>query len=273
MPTPRRPTSTGSRTLRLATALLLLASGITAAAFPVRAAPLAAVRERGALNVCAHPDALPYSSQDRALPGFQLELAEAVAQRLGLRLHVDWIVFTRHARRVDCDATMGSIVKLDDDANPGRGPRLTKPYLGTGYVLVVPAGSSVHRLEDVKTGKIGVEHTSWPHYVLDTRKIAVASYGSALDMLDALTKREVPAGLVPEAYAGWYIKLNPGTVKIADGYTPERDFQWNVAVALRNADNALVDAVNQVLDGLVADGTVASIFGRYGIPYHPPVTR
>ena len=49
--------------------------------------------------------------------------------------------------------------------------------------------------------------------------------------------------------------------------------QWNVAVALRNADNALVDAVNQVLDGLVADGTVATIFGRYGIPYPPPVTR
>jgi polar amino acid transport system substrate-binding protein len=240
---------------------------------PVDAASLAAVRERGALNVCAHPDALPYSSQDRTLPGFQLELAEAIAKRLGLKLHVDWIVFTRHARRLDCDATMGSIVKLDaDNGAPARGPRLTRPYTATGYVLVVPARSSAQRLEDVK-GKVGVEHTSWPHYVLDTRKIPLASYGGPFDLLDAVSSGEVPAGIVSAAYAGWYIKLNPGTVKLVNGYVPEPDFQWNVAIALRNADAPLVDAVNQALDAVIADGTVAAVFARYGFPYRPPIAR
>jgi polar amino acid transport system substrate-binding protein len=263
----------GPRALRIAIALAVLVTWTPAAPPRLDAATLAGVRERGAFNVCAHPDALPYSSQGQPLPGFQLELAEAIARRLGVKLHVDWIVFTRHARRLDCDATMGSIVKLDGDGDRAtRGPRLTKPYIGTGYVLVVPPQSSVHRLEDVK-GKIGVEHTSWPHYVLDTRKIPVASYGSPFDLLDALTRGEVPAGIVSAAHAGWYIKLNPGAVKFADAYVPEADFQWNVAVALRDADVALVDAVNQALDGLIADGTVAGIFARYGIPYRPPITR
>jgi polar amino acid transport system substrate-binding protein len=240
---------------------------------PVDAASLAAVRERGALNVCAHPDALPYSSQDRTLPGFQLELADAIAKRMGLKLHVDWIVFTRHARRLDCDATMGSIVKLDaDNGAPARGPRLTRPYTATGYVLVVPARSSTQRLEDVK-GKIGVEHTSWPHYVLDTRKIPLASYGGPFDLLDAVSSGEVPAGIVSAAYAGWYVKLNPGTVKLANGFVPEPDFQWNVAIALRNADGPLVDAVNQALDAVIADGTAAAVFARYGFPYRPPIAR
>ncbi|HEY3067164.1 MAG TPA: transporter substrate-binding domain-containing protein [Methylomirabilota bacterium] len=258
-------------------ALLVAIAGLLGTALAVvtraEAASLAGVRERGALNVCAHPDALPYSSQDRTIPGFQLELAEAIAKRLGVKLHVDWIVFTRHARRLDCDATMGSIVKLDaDDGAPTRGPRLTKPYTATGYVLVVPARSSAQRFEDVK-GKIGVEHTSWPHYVLDTRKVPLASYGGPFDLLDAVTNGEVPAGIVSAAYAGWYIKLNPGTVKMANGYVPDRDFQWNVAIALRNADAALVDAVNQALDALTADGTVATIFARYGFPYRAPIAR
>jgi polar amino acid transport system substrate-binding protein len=263
----------GWRPLRVAIVVAVLLSWTSAAPPPMDAATLAGVRERGALKVCAHPDALPYSSQDPTLPGFQLELADAVAKRLGVKLHVDWIVFTRHARRVDCDATMGSIVKLDADGGaPRRGPQLTKPYTGTGYVLIVPAQSSAHQLEDVK-GKIGVEHTSWPHYVLDTRKIPLASFGGPFDLLDAVAKGEVPAGIVSAAYAGWYIKLNPGALKMADGFVPEPDFQWNVAVALRNADVALVEAVNQALDSLIADGTVAGIFARYGIPYRPPIAR
>lgn len=235
------------------------------------AAPLESVRERGMFGVCAHPDALPYSSQDRTTPGFQIEIAEAIAKQLGVRLHVDWIVFTRHARRLDCDATIGSIVKADADTGPRRGPRLTKPYVESGYVLVVPAKSaSIERLEDVK-GKIAVEHTSWPHYVLDKRNIPVSTYGSPFDVLDAVTKGQAAAGLVSDAYAGWYLKLQPGTIKISETYVPERDFRWNVAVALRNADTPLVDAVNRALDTLIADQTIPKIFERYGIKYRPPI--
>jgi len=249
----------------------IVAVALASAAASADAAPLEAVRERGTFGICAHPDALPYSSQERTTPGFQIEIAEAIAKQLGVRLHVEWIVFTRHARRTDCDATIGSIVKADD-GGPRRGPRLTKPYVASGYVLVVPAkAASVERLEDVK-GKIAVEHTSWPHYVLDKRKIPVSTYGSPFDVLDAVTKGQAAAGLVSDAYAGWYLKLQPGTIKISETYVPERDFRWNVAVALRNADTPLVDAVNRALDTLIADQTIPKIFARYGITYRPPMT-
>jgi polar amino acid transport system substrate-binding protein len=248
----------------------IVAIALVSAIASADAAPLESVRERGMFGICAHPDALPYSSQDRTTPGFQIEIAEAIAKQLGVRLHVDWIVFTRHARRTDCDATIGSIVKADD-GGPRRGPRLTKPYVTSGYVLVVPAkAASVERLEDVK-GKIAVEHTSWPHYVLDQRKIPVSTYGSAFDVLDAVTKGQAAAGLVSDAYAGWYLKLQPGTIKISETYVPERDFRWNVAVALRNADTPLVDAVNRALETLIADQTIPKIFARYGIAYRPPI--
>jgi polar amino acid transport system substrate-binding protein len=250
----------------VATLVLLLA-----ASAPADAASLATVQERGTFGICAHPDALPYSSQDRTLPGFQLEIAEAIAAQLGVRLRVEWIVFTRHARRTDCDATIGSIVKSDDGGAPRRGPRLTKPYVESGYVLVLPSGSpSIERLEDVK-GKIAVEHTSWPHYVLDSRKVPLSSYGSAVDILDAVAKGEAAAGLVSDAYAGWYLKRHPGALKISDTYVPDREFRWNVAVGLRNADPPLVEAINRALDALIADQTIPKIFARYGISYRAPM--
>ena len=253
-------------------AMVVLAASFAAVA-PADAASLAAVRERGIFGVCAHPDALPYSSQDPSMPGFQLELGGAIARQLGVKLHVDWIVYTRHARRTECDATMGSIVKDDDEGGPRRGPRLTKPYAASGYTLVIPVATApVTRVEDIK-GKIGVEHTSWPHYLLDTRKIPVVSYGGSLDILDGIAKGEAAAGLVSDAYAGWYIKQHPNTVKISEPYVPERDFRWNVAVGLRNADAALVEAVNKALDALIADRTMHDILARYGITYRPPLPK
>jgi len=107
--------------------------------------------------------------------------------------------------------------------------------------------------------------------VLDSRKLPLSSYGSSVDILDAVAKGEAAAGLVPDAYAGWYLKQHPGAVTISDTYVPEKDFRWNVAVALRNADTPLVDAVNGALDALIADQTIPKIFARYGIRYRAPL--
>ena len=60
-------------------------------------------------------------------------------------------------------------------------------------------------------------------------------------------------------------------MKISQAYVPERDFRWNVAVGLRNADPPLVDAVNRAIEVLIADQTIPKIFARYGIAYRPPV--
>ena len=107
--------------------------------------------------------------------------------------------------------------------------------------------------------------------VRSLRASSIATYGSPFDVLDAVTKGQAAAGLVSDAYAGWYLKLQPGTIKISETYVPERDFRWNVAVALRNADTPLVDAVNRALDTLIADQTIPKIYARYGITYRPPI--
>jgi polar amino acid transport system substrate-binding protein len=240
-------------------------------ALHVQAASLAVIRERGGLHVCAHPDALPFSSQDRLQPGFQLEIAEAVAKQLGVRLHVDWIVFADLARRTDCDALMGVVVPRDQRGDKERGLRLTKPYAGGGYVLIVPrAAPNVRRIEDLH-GTIGVQHTSWPHYLLDTRGIPTLSYASQLAVIEAVVQGKVVGGLVANAYAGWYLKQHPGgTVQIADAYVPSPELQWDMAVGLRNADDALLKAMNQALDRLLTSRTIPQIFARYGVTYIPP---
>ena len=41
-------------------------------------------------------------------------------------------------------------------------------------------------------------------------------------------------------------------------------------MGLRKSDQALVDAVNGVLDKLIADGTLTAIYQRYGVEHRVP---
>jgi polar amino acid transport system substrate-binding protein len=259
---------------RLYSAFAAVLCSLSLFSVPIQGAPLAEIRERGTLRVCAHPDALPFSSQDRTQPGFQLEIAEAIAKHLGVKLHVDWIIFTYHARRANCDAIMGSIVPRGQEGKTRRRLRLTKPYVGSGYVLVVPpSAANARRVEDLH-GTIGVQHASWPHYLLDTQGIRTLSYGNQMEIIEAIAKGEVVAGLVAQAYAGWYLKQHPdGAVTIAKSYETDPELQWNVAVGLQNADDALVNAVNQALERLLANQTIQGIFAKYGVTYTPPFTQ
>ena len=225
-PSLRCGTACGGLIVRLRASLMAWSLCAASAMLPsfVAAGSLASIRDRGVLTVCAHPDALPFSSQNPTQPGFQLELAEAIARLLGVQLHVNWIVFARHARRADCDVVMGSIVQSRVGASREAGeegdtdqrqngeevtgePHLTKPYASSSYVLVVSTpAADVPRLAELKGGRVGIEHGSWPHYLLTKQGIPTASYASQLEILDAVARGEVAAGLVTDPYVGWFLK-------------------------------------------------------------------
>src|SRR5216117_2128185 len=64
---------------------------------------LEAVIERGALTLCASPNALPFASKSGPAPGFQIELGEKIAEQLGVKLTREWVVSaTRYRRATPC---------------------------------------------------------------------------------------------------------------------------------------------------------------------------
>jgi len=140
-----------SRYRLLAVACVVL---IAAGLLPLEgdAASLAEVKERGWLRVCAHPAALPFSSQDRVQPGFQLEIADAIAKVLGVKVIPDWIVFTRHARRASCDAIIGAVVPLVSDKTPRREAGLSElqEQLNAAMQKLSPPHRLVVTLHDVQ---------------------------------------------------------------------------------------------------------------------------
>ena len=237
---------------------------------PAPARPLAEVQVGKQISLCANPNALPYAAETGDLAGFQIEIARALAQRMGLQLQVLWIVPRYRAAAVDCDMLMDTIL------SPGieqRGLRTSLPYQVGGVGLVfAPGQPTVADYKSLREGmRVGVMMNSLASLVVSRTGAAMVPFGFEDDMMAAVAGGEVYAGAVSPATAGYYNLRHPDKpLTVVRAQDNEPDLRWTVAVGLRRADDALLDAVNVALKALLDDGTIRTIYARYGIEHRRP---
>ena len=255
-------------TIRVLAGGSLLLLGVALAPRSAQGATLAEMQSGTGLRLCANPEALPFSSQDPARPGIQLELSRRVADALGVKTSVSWIFDRRAAGAAGCEVFMSAIVT----PRPRAPMRLTRPYSGSGYVLIVRRDNHAAKtFADLAGQKIGVLVQSVAQWVLTKRSLTTTPAFSEEELVQMVLTGQAAAGAVSMPYAGWYLKEHPNApLKIPDGYVLEPGLRWNIAVGLRNADQALIAAVSRVLDDLRRDGTIQATFSRYGVPYYEP---
>jgi polar amino acid transport system substrate-binding protein len=228
------------------------------------------IRELGEISVCANPNALPYASEKEEAPGFQVEIARALAQRLGVRLRPMWIVPRMRAGVVDCDLLMDTI--LVRGVQPPS-LKLSVPYQRSGVSLAfAPGREPVSSYAALKRGtRVGVLHNSLASLIVSRTPATMVPFGFEDDMLEAVAKGEVDAGTVSAAAAGYFNLKNPSRrVTIVHPEDAQQELQWTVGVGMRRADDALVENINRALSTLLADGTITAIYARYGVAHRNP---
>jgi polar amino acid transport system substrate-binding protein len=231
---------------------------------------LAEVRSLGAIFMCASPDALPYASDKAETPGFQIEIGRAIAAGLGVPLNVEWIAARRRRNLVNCDM-MFDIIN-DPEVNEGRA-RLSRPYQKSGVVLGLRRDAEeISDFRQLKKGqKVGVLINSFASMVLGKAEKSTSPYAFQSDMVEDLLKGELYGAAVSAATLSYYIFQHPESgLRLAHAFDGEPELNWEVAVGLRRSDAALVDAVNKILEKLIADGTLARIYANYGVKHRVP---
>jgi polar amino acid transport system substrate-binding protein len=234
------------------------------------ARPLQVISERGTLALCANPDALPFASKFAKVPGFQIELAEKLAEKLGVSLTRQWVLSAIQYRRADCDVVLDTIADraalADSDLRPSR------PYQRSGVVLAVRGGSAVSSVDGLRPGqRVGVPVGSLVSMILGKRGVTTTPYVFEAEILAALGAGEIEAGAVTPAAIGWYNVSHPDApVRSVPAFAAEPDLNWNLAVGMIGPDEKLRQRVDAAIGDLLADGTVARIYARYGIESRPP---
>ncbi len=231
---------------------------------------LAEVKSLGAISMCANRDALPYASNKPETPGFQIEIGRAIAEGLGVSLSIEWILPRRRANVVNCDMLLDNI--NDPEVNEGR-MRLSRPYQKSGIALGLRQDAEViSNYKELKKGqKIGVMVSSYAAMVLNKAGKGTSPYAFQSDMLEDLLKGELYGAAISSAAMSYYIFQNPNSgLRVVNAFDDEPQLTWEVAVGLRKSDAALVDAVNEILEKLIADGTLTRIYAKYGIEHRLP---
>jgi polar amino acid transport system substrate-binding protein len=241
------------------------------------------IRERGELTVSMDPANLPYSSAKNEQPGFDLELAKALSERLHLKLKVEWLN-VQHQTAVGqllehhCDLVFGEAIATNVVANDEElaGKLLySQPYYRTGYLLVQrkngPHIQSLVELKGAKSERLGTEAGSVADYVLRQRGFQRRLYRNQLATLNALNDGDIDHAYL-WANVGWTLQATPEwNLELVPNYVPVD--AWDIAIAMDRGDHELKRQVDSVIASLIKDGTIARLLAEYHVPYYPSATE
>lgn len=240
-------------------------------ALPISARPLEQVKESGAIVLCAHPNALPFSAKDGARHGFQLELGAAIAHGMGVGFETHWTVSAHDLNRADCDFVLDAIA--DPEAQNESRLTLSKPYGASGVALAVRDDNrSIHAFVDLAAaGKIGILPGSMAAMYLGQHGVHTSPAGFESDLLDEVASGELVGAAVTPTAIGFY---NTGhaahPMKALALFAQVDDLNWNLAAGIAKPDAALATAIDAALDKLNAEGRIKAIYATYGVTLSPP---
>ncbi len=222
--------------------------------------------EEGKLIMSTEATFPPYEmvADDGSYVGIDVEIAGAIAEKLGLELVIDDMDFDAALLAVQqgkSDIVMAGVSVTDD--------RLLVMDFSDSYatgvqVVIVQEGSDV-TMDNLGEKMIGCQRgTTGYIYASDTPENGgygedhVTAYDNGAGAVQALMNGQVDCVIIDSAPAEEYVAANPG-LTILEGNWVEEEY----AIGMNKGNTALVDAVNGALSELTEDGTVADIIGKY----------
>ena len=253
--------------MRLTIAAMMLSTALAPAA---SARSLEQIQASGTLGVCLPANSLPFSSRHDTPSGFEVELAGLLAQQLGVSLDAQWVISPIQVRRATCDLLLDVIA--DPEAQEEMHLVLSKPYYRSGVALIVPQGSRITSFSALdQHTKVAVQVGSIVAMVLGQRHVGLSTYAFEDEMLQAVADGEADAAAVTPVSAGYFNLAHPDhKLTILPPDEADQRLVWNIAIGMRKPDQPLREAMDKAIDKLSADGTIAGIYGRYGVTLLPP---
>ena len=224
--------------------------------------------EAGKLHMATNAAFPPYEmiSDNGGFEGIDVEIATAIAQKLGLELVVDDMEFGSVITSVQGGKSDIAMAGLTVTEERKQNVDFTESYATGVQVIIVPEGSDIQTAADLANDKmIGVQDgTTGYIYCSDTVENGgfgedhVTSYPNGAMAIEALKGGKVDAVVIDNEPAKAFVAANEGLKILETEYIVE-----NYAIGISKDNPALRDAVDGALKELIADGTVKSIVDKY----------
>ena len=204
-----------------------------------------------------------YTDENNEIVGFDIDLAEAVCEKLGVELvkePINWDTKEQDLSvdKIDCIWNGLSVSPSREEAF-----NLSEPYMKNAMVFVVPESSDINSVDDLAGKKVIVQNGSTAQDTLAASQLAanmeISSIATNVEALQQMDINLVDAVFMDEVVAQYEIQNSGKAYRILDEGLSEEEY----AIAFRKEDQALRDEVQKILSELKADGTVGEISTKW----------
>ena len=222
--------------------------------------------EAGKLIMSTNAAFPPYemTTDDGGYEGIDVEIAQAIATKLGLELEIldmDFDAALLAVQEGKSDIVMAGVTVTDKRKLV---MDFTDSYSTGVQVVIVKEGSDV-TMDNLGEKMIGAQRgTTGYIYASDTPENGgygedhVTAYDNGMTAVQALVNGQVDCVIIDSAPAQEFVKANPGLTILEGEWVVE-----NYAIGVNKGNTELVDAINKALAELIADGTVQGIVDKY----------
>lgn len=222
----------------------------------------------GKLTMSTNASFPPYEmvADDGSFEGIDIEVAGAIAEKLGLELQVDDMGFDaalQAAQTGKSDMVMAGVTVTEERQAV---MDFSNSYANGVQVVIVKEDSPIQTVDDLANANmIGCQMgTTGYTFCSDTPENGgfgedhVTPYDDGAAAVQALMNGQIDAVVIDNKPAQEYVAANPG-LKILDGDFTNEDY----AIGVAKGNTALLDAINGALEELTNDGTIQSIVDKY----------
>lgn len=225
---------------------------------------LSQIKERGYIIIATEGDWAPWTYHDESnqLVGLDVEIGTAIAERLGVEARFEETNWDSILQGVDSgrfDLACNGVGYTETRAEKYS---FSTPYVYTHKVLVVRKDNEeIKSFEDLKGKKTANTASSTYAAIAEEYGATVTGVDALADTLQLVLQRRVDATINSQVTINDYMIAHPeAEIKVVDEGPGEP-----VAIPVRKADDTatLIAALNEALDAMRADGTLAAISIKY----------
>ncbi len=236
---------------------------------------LADVQKAGKLTIATSPDFPPFESlgENNEVFGIEIDILNLICAQLGVELDIQQVDFDSvlpgvQAGKYHMGASGISVTPAREENT-----LFTDPYCLAAQAIVVMNGSPITCKADLEGKTVAVQTGTTAETYCMENGYKVSSFTANADAQAALIAGKVDAWVIDDLTAAEMVKLyneeNGDTlVVLGEAMTTE---PYAFAFAFGSED--LVAKINEIITGMVADGTVAEIFDKYEAPYTAPAAE
>lgn len=233
---------------------------------------LAEVKEAGKLSIATSPDFPPFEElQGTEVVGIEIDILNIVCEKLGVELEINQMDFDSVLPGIKAGKFDAGVSGISVTPDREKNALFTKPYCLAAQAIVVVEGSTITGKADLTGKKVAVQTGTTAESYCMSNGYTVSGFTANADAQQALLSGKVDAWVIDDLTAAEMVATyNSGDTENALVILDEAMTTEPYAFAFTFGSEDLVAEINKILDEIVEDGTVKSIFDKYNAPYTSP---